>query len=186
MLGCFFDTESSGLFDYKAPVSADHQPDVVQLCAWLADKDKVYSKFMVYVHADTEIPKEAYEVHRIDRKMTARVGVSRMAACRMLNSFAQKADVLVGHNVSFDINMMLAANFREGGRGDALKKASFCTMKSSTEVCKIPNLKFPNKFKWPSLQEAYKILVDPRGFEGAHDAEADVAACYEVFRVLHK
>lgn len=186
MLACIFDTETTGIYDYKAPATAAHQPDVVQLCAYLADKDRIYNKLSVFIHADTEIPQGAYDVHRIDREMTARVGVSRVRACQMLDSFARQADLLVGHNIDFDINMMLAANFRENGKGLALKKPRYCTMKNSTNLCKIPNLKFPNKFKWPNLQEAYTALVDPRGFDGAHDAEADVKACYELFRVLHK
>lgn len=186
MLACIFDTETTGILDFRAPLTADHQPDVVQLCAWLADKEKVYSKFNVFVHADTEIPDGAYQVHRIDRKMTEKVGVSRIRACQLLDSFARKADILVGHNVEFDIKIMLAANYRENGQGQALKKASFCTMRAATPVCEIPNPNRPGQFKWPNLQEAYKKLVDPRGFEGAHDAEADVSAAYELFRVLHK
>lgn len=186
MLICCFDTETSGIFDYKAPVTAPHQPDIVQVCAWLADKERIYSKFNVFVHADTEIPQEAFEVHRIDRDLTARVGVSRIRACQMLDSFARKADLLVGHNISFDIKMMMAASIREGGKAESLKKPSYCTMLNATDVCKIPNPRFPNKYKWPNLQEAFKILVDPRGFDGAHDAEADVGASYELFKVLYK
>lgn len=186
MLACLFDTETTGLYDYRAPATADHQPDVVQLCAMLCDKERVYSAVNLFVHADTEIPPEAHAVHRIDRAMTERVGVTRLRACQLLDSFARKADIIVGHNVDFDINIMLTANYREGGQGLALKKTRFCTMKNSTELCKLPNPKFPTKFKWPSLQEAYTILVDSRGFSGAHDAMADARATYELFRILHK
>lgn len=186
MLACIFDTETTGILDYRAPITAEHQPDVVQLCAWLADKEKIYSKLSVYVHADTEIPKGAFDVHRIDRAMTERVGVSRLRACHMLSAFASKADLLVGHNVEFDIKIMMAAMHREGGSGKALKKPSFCTMKTATELCQIPNLNRPGSYKWPNLTEAYCKLVDPRGFSGAHDAEADVGASYELFKVLHK
>jgi|SRR6478609_2921547 DNA polymerase III epsilon subunit-like protein len=186
MLACLFDTETTGIYDYKSPPSAEHQPDVVQLCAWLCDKDRVYSKFNVFVHAETEIPQGAYEVHRIDRDLTARVGISRIRAVQMLDQFARKADLLVGHNVEFDVKMMIAAAFREGGTGENFKKSTFCTMKNATELCKLPNPNFPDRYKWPNLQEAYKALIDPRGFDGAHDAEADVSASYELFRVLHK
>jgi len=186
MLCCLFDTETTGLYNFNLPAAHEDQPDVVQLCAYLCDRDKIHSKFSVFVHADTEISQTAFETHRIDRDMTRKMGVSRRRACQMLDSFAKNADLIVGHNIQFDIKMMLTANIREGGRGDALKKASFCTMQTATDICKLPNPKFPGKFKWPSLQEAYKILVDPRGFEGAHDAEEDVKATYELFRVLHK
>jgi DNA polymerase III epsilon subunit-like protein len=186
MLACLFDTETTGIYDYRAPPTADHQPDVVQLCAMLCDEEKVYSAINVFVHGDTEIPQGAYEVHRIDRDMTARVGVSRMTACRIMDAFAKKADVLVGHNVDFDINMMMTATLREGGKGVALKKPRFCTMKNSVEHCKLPNPRRPGTYKWPSLQEAYTILVDSKGFSGAHDAMADARATYELYRVLSR
>jgi DNA polymerase III epsilon subunit-like protein len=184
MLACLFDTETTGIYDYRAPASADHQPDVVQLCAMLCDEDKVYSAINVFVHSDSEIPEAAYAVHRIDRAMTARVGISRLRACQLLDSFARKADVLVGHNIDFDIGIMMTATLREGGKGESLKKPRFCTMKEAVQHCKLPNPKRPGTFKWPSLQEAYTILIDQRGFSGAHDAMADARATYELYRVL--
>jgi DNA polymerase III epsilon subunit-like protein len=186
MLACLFDTETTGIYDYRAPVTAEHQPDVVQLCAMLCDEERVYSAINVFIHAETEIPDGAYQVHRIDRALTERVGITRIRACQLLDSFARKADVLVGHNIDFDVNMMMCATLREGGGGANLKKPRFCTMKSSVEHCKLPNPKRPGSYKWPSLQEAYTILVDSKGFSGAHDAMADARATYELYRVLRR
>lgn len=184
MLACLFDTETTGIYDYRAPAGADHQPDVVQLCAMLCDEERVYSAINVFIHAETEIPKEAYEIHRIDRTMTARVGITRLRACQLLDSFARKADVLVGHNIDFDVNMMMTATIREGGQGANLKKPRYCTMKEAVPHCKLPNPKRPGQYKWPSLQEAYQILVNSNGFSGAHDAMADARATYELYRFL--
>jgi DNA polymerase-3 subunit epsilon len=186
MLACLFDTETTGIYDYRAPASAEHQPDVVQLCAMLCDEERVYSAINVFIHADTEIPEAAFEVHRIDRLMTARVGISRMRACQLLDSFASKADILVGHNIDFDVNIMKTATLREGGKGANLMKTRFCTMKESVPLCKLPNPKRPGTYKWPSLQEAYQILIDSKGFSGAHDAMADARATYELYRVLRR
>lgn len=186
MLACLFDTETTGIYDWKAPAKADHQPDVLQLCAMLCDTERVYSAFNIFIHADTEIPPESYEVHRIDRKMTERVGLSRLRACQLLDSYLAKADEIVGHNVDFDINIMRTAMLREGGGGAKLNKPRFCTMKNSVDHCKLPNPKRPGTFKWPSLQEAYTILVDSKGFTGAHDAMADARATYELYRILRR
>lgn len=189
MLALVFDTETTGLYNRKAPPSSPHQPDIVQLAAMLIDEERTYGMFNVYVHGDTEIPPEAYKAHRIDRDMTARSGVSRLRACQMLEAFAKKADVLVGHNIEFDIGVMKTAMIREGGKGLVLNKPQYCTMLSSVERCAIPHPnqeKFPGQFKWPTLTEAYCKLVDPRGFDNAHDALADVTASYEIYRVLRK
>lgn len=186
MLACLFDTETTGIYDYRAPASAEHQPDVVQLCAMLCDEERVYSAVNLFIHSDVPIPPESYEIHRIDRDMTSRVGVSRLRACQVLDSFARKADILVGHNVDFDVNMMMAAMLREKGNGQSLKKPRFCTMKEAVQPCKLPNPKRPGTYKWPTLIEAYEILVDSKGFSGAHDAMADARATYELYRVLRR
>ncbi len=184
MLACLFDTETTGIYNFNRPADHESQPDVIQLAAILCDEEKIYSSFNIFVHAETEIPEEAYAIHRIDRKMTARVGVTRHRACQLLDSFARNADILVGHNIEFDVKIMRTAMLREKGNAAAMNKASFCTMKQAVEHCKLPNPKRPGTFKWPSLQEAYQILVDAKGFVGAHDAMADIRATYEVFRVL--
>jgi len=58
-------------------------------------------------------------------------------------------------------------------------------MKSSTDICRLPG-KIPGKYKWPSLQEAYKMFIDPNGFDGAHDAMVDVNACLKVYLHLRE
>lgn len=188
MIALVFDTETSGKYNYRLPASHDAQPDVLQLCAMLVDDTKMHSMFNVFIHGDTPIPEEATAIHRIDRELTAKIGISRKAACVLLANYLRKADLIVGHNIDFDISIMRTAMLREGGDGRLLNKANYCTMKSSTDLCKIPhpNPKRPGEFKWPTLQEAYKTLVDPRGFDGAHDAFADVTATHEIYRVLRQ
>ena len=56
-------------------------------------------------------------------------------------------------------------------------------MEATTDICKIPPPR-GSGYKWPKLEEAYRILVDPVGFEGAHDAMVDVEACRKVFYAL--
>ena len=192
MLSFIFDTETTGVIQKKLPLDHPDQPEVLQLCGMLVDEDKIFSMFNVFVHGDTPIPQEAFEVHRIDRDMTARVGITLTRMVQLFASFAEKADVLVGHNIDFDSRMIRLSMIRENGKAQrinqVLGKPHYCTMLQSVEVCKIPHPK-PRRvgeFKWPSLQEAYKTLVDPRGFEGAHDAFADVTATREVYRVLRQ
>jgi DNA polymerase III epsilon subunit-like protein len=81
---------------------------------------------------------------------------------------------------------MRTATLREGGKGECLNKPRFCTMKEAVDHCKLPNPKRPGTYKWPSLQEAYQILIDSKGFSGAHDAMADARATYELYRVLRR
>jgi DNA polymerase-3 subunit alpha len=185
VLALVFDTETTGKYDFKSLPSSPAQPEVLQLCAKLALDGKIVSSVNVFVDGEKEVEEQAYEVHRIDRNLTRAVGISRRRMVTLFQSMAEKADVLVGHNVEFDIKMLTSSMVKEGGNAHIFqKKASFCTMRRGTDVCKIPSPTRPGTFKWPTLAEAYAILVDPRGFSNAHDAEADVNATHEVYRVL--
>jgi len=185
MLALIFDTETSGLLDFRKDLGDKCQPEVVQLCAKLSLDGVIVSKLNVFVHGEREIEEKALEIHRIDRTMTARCGISRREMVMAFNAMARKADILVAHNEEFDVKMLTVAMLREGGAGLIFQqKARFCTMKKSVDVCKIPSTTKPGTYKWPSLKQAYEMLVDPRGFDNAHDAEADVDACHAVYRVL--
>lgn len=186
MLSLIYDTETTGKYNYRLTPLDPSQPDVLQICAILCDEARVYAQMNVFVHGEDPVPQEAFEIHRIDRDMTARVGITRARACLLFDAMAQKADVLVGHNQDFDNAIMRSAMLREKGSGRIMNKSSYCTMKSATEICKLPKTNGKPGYKWPSLQEAFRLLVDPRGFEGAHDALVDVTATREVYRVLRQ
>jgi DNA polymerase III epsilon subunit-like protein len=185
VLSLIYDTETTGLYNFKARPGDHSQPEVLQLCAKMSQDGKIVSSINVFVRGEKDIDEKAYETHRISRDFANAVGISRRQMVLLFNQLAHQADVLVGHNVDFDQKMLTHAMIVEGGTAEVFqKKASYCTMKAATDICKIPSPRKPGTFKWPSLAEAYAILVDPRGFSNAHDAEADVLATHEVYRVL--
>ena len=61
-------------------------------------------------------------------------------------------------------------------------KVRICTMQSSTEFCAIPG---PYGNKWPKLTELYAKLFKT-GFEGEHNAAADVEATIKCFWELKR
>ena len=105
----------------------------------------------------------------------------------MFNNLVRRADRAVAHNVSFDQPVVSAAYMRIGAdssQWDALPK--FCTMETLTPILKIEwggrsRYAGGKEYKWPSLQEAYKAMVHPDGFVGAHDAMVD---CDALARIL--
>ena len=65
----------------------------------------------------------------------------------------------------------------------SLNKPTVCTMKSSTDFCKLPG---KYGYKWPTLQELYKILFG-EGFGNAHNSLSDIQAtkkCYFKLKAL--
>ena len=55
-------------------------------------------------------------------------------------------------------------------------------MTGTKEICRIPG---QYGYKWPSLSELHQTLFGT-GFEEAHDAGADVAACADCFLELKR
>lgn len=102
-----------------------------------------------------------------------------------INDF-QSADVIIGHNVNFDIKFL---SYELEGCGEEFSpKHIFCTMNYFKNICKLPGSKVDYKF--PKLEEAVKFLglkesdidsVCKKYFEDCnefHDARFDTAAAY--------
>lgn len=182
MRGLFFDTETNGLWNFKAPMGHSSQPDMVQLAALLVDipSRKIITSLNLLVETDQPISQEAAAVHGKTKELLDQYGVPRRVAAAMFSNMAKKADIKIAHNIKFDLNIVDNSFVNEGIATQPHSKI-FCTMEATTEICQLPNPRFSGKFKWPKLIEAYKILINPEGFDGAHDALADVKACMEIF-----
>lgn len=189
----FFDTETTGFIQDRVPFNDPSQPHLLQLAAWLDDDNgnlRGLINLIVTVNG-TEVPYEAYKVHGISREIANSLGVSLISAIALFNNLAARADVLIGHNVSFDLNIMNVAYARlnklDSFASNIKTKQTFCTKEATTAICKIPNRNGRPGYKWPTLDEAYRTLVNANGFSNAHDAMADVKACREIFYALkHK
>ncbi len=103
------------------------------------------------------------------------------------------ADVIVAHNVQFDI-MFLGAEFTNCGVDFCLNNA-YCTMKKMTPVCKLPRTNGVG-YKYPKLTELCskfgvteavinRATVELFGATASyHDARFDTAALYVVCSLL--
>ncbi len=98
----------------------------------------------------------------------------------------ESADVVVAHNVSFDM-MFLRAEFERAGVELFIKK-EFCSMKNMTGVCKLPGRRLG--YKYPKLSEMtchfrisdYEIATTSSELfgerAGFHDARFDTTALF--------
>jgi len=179
----FFDCETSGFYDVKAPPDAPQQPHLVQFAAILDDDDKnIKAVVNCRVNSGVEkIPEGAQEVHGISLEEVQTYGVPVITICSMFANLRKMTTRTVAHNIEFDMNVM-AAQFARLKKDFNISEGVFCTMRASSILLKLPG-KF-GQYKWPKLSEAYASLVDDEGFEGAHDAFADVKACRAVYYKL--
>jgi DNA polymerase III subunit epsilon len=186
-----FDTETTGLFKNGLGRGHPEQPDMVQLAMINLELDpnddsnnwKEVACINMLIKDQKPSEDKALETHGKTTELLQKFGVPRRLAISNFYHTIADTDILVAHNIEFDLNILGHAFALEGIKFPDLPR-SFCTMKTSTDICQIPAPNGRRGYKWPKLIEAYKILVDPEGFEGAHDALADVRACGKVLKVL--
>lgn len=127
------------------------------------------------------ISNEVAKIHGIDQKLADDYGLDEGLVLVVFATLMKQAKCLIAHNIVFDGLVMGKAFAEHPQLTPQLPEAKFCTMNAMTDICKL--YRGPGKFKWPTLQEAH-LHAFGVGFEGAHDAIADVRACARIFRWL--
>ena len=181
----FFDTETTGVpKNYNAPSSdlENWSCRLVQI-AWIltSDNGTTLSQGNFIIKPEGfEIPQAATDVHGITTETALEVGEDLKKVMYYFLGAAKCADVIVGHNISYDMHVAGAELIRTWGKDYIESIPTICTMKSSIEFCAIPG-KYGNKF--PKLQELHKKLFGSE-FDDAHDAMADILATQKCFYEL--
>ena len=182
----FFDTETTGKYDFKAPPEAPQQPHLVQIAMILDDLEgNTIEEYETIIRTgNVNIPISAQEIHGISTAIANAHGIDVRVALNKFDGFWQKSNRIIAHNIDFDRKVMKTAYHREGREGLFDMTPTYCTMQHSTDVLKLPGRY--RGYKWPRLEEAYRVLVDIEGFEGAHNALNDVRACRSVYYALKR
>lgn len=181
----FFDTETTGMAEFRLPSDDPRQPHLVQLAALLTEYDGT-ERASVSLIIDPDgytIPDPAAAVHGITTPIASNCGVPAVVALRLFTDLLKPAELVVAHNINFDRIIIEAALSRLHRRTWTLAPTNtFCTMKAATPICKIPHARSrsPTDYKWPKLEECIRHFFD-EDLEGAHDALVDVRACARVY-----
>lgn len=189
---CAFDTETTGLPDWRAPSDADHQPHLVQLAAILLDDDlNEHGHLSMIVKPDGwQISDEIAELTGINHDLACAVGVPEKLVTRLFAEMLYGTRALaVAHNADFDLRIVRIAMLRAGFQKDRLderKVESFCTMKAATPIVNLPPTEKMvaagfHKPKPPKLGECVHHFFGEK-LEGAHNALVDVRACIRVYQ----
>lgn len=177
----FIDVETSGFISKKLPADHPDQAWIMQLAFILSSEKIICTEFSTLIIAETRTcHPRAQAVHGISVEDCNIGGMPESGMLDTLLHGLYSAKIIIAHNIYFDLEFIIQYLKRNGHSNiDELKKTPlFCTMKSSTNLCRLPG-RYGN-YKKPKLAELYEFLFD-EGFEGAHDALADVRAlrrCY--------
>ncbi len=179
-----FDTETTGIPHNKtAPITdLDNWPRLVQLAWELHDnKGKLLSQQNYIIKPEGfDIPFKAEQVHGISTKRALEEGHDLKHVLNLFQKDLTNTQVLVGHNIEFDINIIGAELIRAGlATENFLSLQKIDTGIAATEFCQLQG-GLGGKLKMPKLTELHQILFGKK-FEDAHDASYDVAATARSF-----
>lgn len=176
----FFDTETTGVpKNYKAPMSdTDNWPRLVQI-GWIVYRDgvKVYERERIIKPNGFDIPVVASNIHGVTTEYANSNGHDIADVMQEFAFIASTCDKIIGHNISFDINIVGAEYWRLYNKSPFADQKVICTMLSSTQFCQLPG---SYGYKWPKLHELYTKLFD-EDMGAAHTALQDIsntAKCY--------
>lgn len=182
-----FDTETTGKpTDYNAhPSNTLAWPNIVQIAWVVLDGGKILHTYQALIQpAGWEISLEAQAIHGITMEQCEEDGLPITLVLDTFIHDIEQVDAIVAHNLKFDHSVVAAEFFRHGLKASKKVEHKICTMEIGTDLVKLPGRK-PGTFKWPTLAELHWFLFN-RGFDGAHDAMADVLACAACFVEMRK
>lgn len=193
----FIDTETTGLplNDNLPYTDLKNWPYLVQVALIIEDDNYgILAKRNIILKPDGyTIPESATKIHGISNERAVKNGEDRDKVISFLDLALYKSDIIIGHNVSFDLNVIKSEIIRIKGIENALfekkKHIVIDTMKMGSNICKIPYLSFHTRLsmpnKYPKLDELYYKLFN-KHFNNQHDAMADVQAAYDCYYELKR
>ena len=193
----FIDTETTGLpLNNNLPYTdLKNWPYLVQVALIIEDDNYgILAKRNIILKPNGyTIPESATKIHGISNERAVKNGEDRDKVISFLDLALYKSDIIIGHNVSFDLNVIKSEIIRTKGIENALFKKKkhivIDTMKMGRNICKIPNLSFHTRLslpnKYPKLDELYYKLFN-KHFNNQHDAMADVQATYDCYYELKR
>ena len=183
----FFDTETNGLpLDYSAPINnLINWPRVLQL-SWIVTDDRggliSVNDYIIRPEGFT-INESAISIHKITLSKAIAEGEDIKTVLNSFISDVKSTEMIVGHNVEFDMKVVGAELLRNGYNDIFVGKRYFCTMKNTVEYCCIP--RGNGRLKYPKLQELYSIIFG-KEFDDAHNSLNDIKATVNCFFELKK
>lgn len=180
-----FDTETSGLPDFKAPAEAEHQPRLASIHMIMCDAgfNIVWEAGFFIKREGWSMSPEATAKNGISDALLDAKGIPVIDVLNLYSSCVLFGLVVVAHHAQHDCKIM-RGELRRAGMDDLFEKTrNICTMRAMAEQCRLPK-KGGRGYKWPKLAEAYAhatglSLTEP------HKAINDARAARGIALFLH-
>jgi DNA polymerase III epsilon subunit-like protein len=181
MIVCTFDTETTGLIDNHVK-RLDRQPEVIEFaCVWadwnsLVSDETILAKYEVLIRPQysrlADKPEKEKPHHLTDEDLADCVTFDQVAD--KILSLLQGAQIICGHNLSFDMEMM-DIEYERLRRKIAWPAARMCTVEQTMHMT-------GNRTK---LEDLHQTLLGYK-HENAHRAMDDVMATLRCLREIRR
>jgi DNA polymerase III epsilon subunit-like protein len=173
------DTETTGLPPKGAAPNPETYPHIVQWSFVLVDTDaETVQEHDFILKVQGPIP--TTDIHGITEGRSTQCGYSFRDVYAIFEVCLSLAELIVGHNLEFDLNMINAECMRNG-LPTLPPMNQFCTMRRGKELC---NIIAPQGYvKFPKLAELYERLFKQTP-SNLHNSLTDVYACLRCFYSL--
>lgn len=179
------DTETTGLPKKKSSIyNTNCWPFIIQISFILFDTNSlnIYYKFNEYIKIseDITITEDSIGIHKITKDKLNYCGIDIQYALKNLNIILEITDLIIGHNISFDKQILMVEFIRNNILSNLSNQKYFCTMKNYTNICKIQKSTLSTQYKYPKLSELYKtiFLMTP---EELHNSYNDILICLRCY-----
>jgi len=202
-----FDTETTGLPQSKfiSPTTLHEWPHIVQFSYVIYDtslNDIIQSKdYVIKLPENISISEDSSKIHGISNEISAKSGVHINDVLSEFFYFLRGVDMLIGHNVEFDINMIKIELLRIINNNSLTQeqikfykyelhfltnfKNIYCTLKESIQFCNIQLIdKYGKSFlKYPKLVELHEKLFNTTP-SNLHNSFNDILVTLRCFMKL--
>ena len=190
-----FDTETTNLPEKNARVISEDLekwPYIIQLSYLVFDYDKEASSTyitdnIICLSPHVEISEKSISMHNITRERSESEGILIYDALTLFNLQVEKADIIVGHNINFDKDMIRVECLRNNIDNIFCpwghKAKYYCTMKNTRQFCDIIVKSKKNDLfyqKYPTLSELHEKLFGDVP-TGTHNSMVDVLICFRCY-----
>ncbi len=178
-----FDTETSGLFDFKLPADADGQPRMASMTMIYVDENlEIEDTKSFFIKPDGWVmDPETAKIHGLTQEYLMENGVPVADALKAYLAAIDERRVMVAFNAQFDLKVV-RGELRRAGMPDRFEETmNICVMRPMTKICNLPKANGKG-VKFPKLAEAMAHFG--YSLEDAHTADADALGALHVMRGL--
>jgi len=205
-LALVFDVETTGLLPKYNGAPLKDFPHIIQFSFVLYDTEtlvikQIYNEY-IKIADGVDLSEKITEITGITRELVDSRGIHVGQVLQEFFYAYMKADVLVGHNLEFDMKMVLAESARwdlnliidtfeehcRMGKNDPKKLFDtsnphfYCTMMNGIELCRLERMNSRGPYlKQPKLSELYQHIFETDAPEGLHNSLIDVFTCLRCY-----